>query len=183
TKTGDKGFSSTFTGERRPKEDHIFEALGTTDELSSAVGWVISSRPERWSVLDNLLLTVFPRGQSSAVQPVLELESWIDSYTAELPPLTTLHHDALSVPQCLFTVGDHYTVREINAFCFVVLLEEKITVWREKQCYALHVPGCVVERAERWQCLTTHTHTHTPAHHTHNCSRYTSLCLSQISKP
>ncbi|XP_058231163.1 corrinoid adenosyltransferase MMAB-like [Hemibagrus wyckioides] len=34
TKTGDKGFSSTFTGERRPKEDRVFEALGTPNTIS-----------------------------------------------------------------------------------------------------------------------------------------------------
>ncbi|XP_010875054.1 corrinoid adenosyltransferase isoform X1 [Esox lucius] len=109
TKTGDKGFSSTFTGERRPKEDHVFEALGTTDELSSAIGlareFCIDKGHTFTDQLDKIQCVLQDVGSNIATprssareshikktkfspQPVADLESWIDAFTEELPPLT-----------------------------------------------------------------------------------------------
>ncbi|XP_041756383.1 corrinoid adenosyltransferase isoform X2 [Coregonus clupeaformis] len=109
TKTGDKGFSSTYTGERRPKEDHVFEALGTTDELSSAIGlareFCIDKGHTFTDQLDKIQCVLQDVGSNIATprssareshikktkfssQPVIDLESWIDAFTEELPPLT-----------------------------------------------------------------------------------------------
>ncbi|XP_029917060.1 corrinoid adenosyltransferase MMAB [Myripristis murdjan] len=109
TKTGDKGFSSTFTGERRPKEDHIFEALGNTDELSSAIGlareFCLDKGHTFTEQLDKIQCVLQDVGSNIATprssareshrkrtkftsQPVADLESWIDKFTEELPPLT-----------------------------------------------------------------------------------------------
>nr|XP_043882250.1 corrinoid adenosyltransferase isoform X1 [Solea senegalensis] len=139
TKTGDKGFSSTFTGERRPKEDDIFEALGNTDELSSAIGlareFCLDKGHTFTHQLDKVFMfhlfilkihfklarkivckCIFPMSlqiqcilqdvgsniatpRSSArdshikrtkftAQPIMDLETWIDKFTNELPPLT-----------------------------------------------------------------------------------------------
>ncbi|KAI2664886.1 Corrinoid adenosyltransferase [Labeo rohita] len=109
TKTGDKGFSSTFTGERRPKEDHIFDALGTTDELSSAIGlareFCIDGGHSFTDQLEKIQCVLQDVGSNIATprssardshikktkfssQAVIELEKWIDSFTEALPPLT-----------------------------------------------------------------------------------------------
>ncbi|XP_078523488.1 corrinoid adenosyltransferase MMAB [Lissotriton helveticus] len=109
TKTGDKGFSSTFTGERRAKDDQVFEALGTTDELSSAIGLAREFCVEHGHTfveeLDKIQCMLQDIGSNIATplssarenhlkrttfneKPVEELEQWIDKYSDQLPPLT-----------------------------------------------------------------------------------------------
>jgi len=115
TKTGDGGKSSLYTGERRGKDDLVFEALGAVDELSSAIGLgrefyletaassanvdVAEQLRRVQCVLQDIGSHIAtPRSSarethSKNVGPFDEtltktMEVWIDEMTAQLPPLT-----------------------------------------------------------------------------------------------
>jgi cob(I)alamin adenosyltransferase len=118
TKTGDAGTSSLFNLERRSKYDAIFNALGTVDELNAHIGLNIDNikqfakeNKELSEILVPQLQTIqndlfslgsavaTPRTSSSpnqiaatqfnaAQEQSLQLEAWIDQFTAQLPKLT-----------------------------------------------------------------------------------------------
>ena len=137
TKTGDKGESSLFNGERKHKSNVTFDALGDVDELNSNIGVAfekcrkISKLSETCKQLEwcmAMLLNVgshvaTPRSRSSAlklartdvdVESIKKLERWIDEMQSKLPRLT----------------------------CFLVPIGGEA-------CTSLHVARCVCRRAER----------------------------------
>jgi len=119
TRNGDTGVSQLFTGERRSKDDILFEAMGTVDELCSIVGIVYAEiKPieacgegVNFGELPHQLLDVMSRlfdVGSHIARPTLStlpsdkskkdrfnalhvdvLEQWIDNMTEQLPELTS----------------------------------------------------------------------------------------------
>ena len=110
TRTGDKGDTSLFTGQRVPKSDPFIEALGSVDECNSALGAALAffqNTPEMNKVRSQLEIVqhaLFDVGaalatpRTSAAASKLEktrfdhqeieiLEKWIDEMEAKLPPL------------------------------------------------------------------------------------------------
>lgn len=112
TKTGDKGETSLFTGQRVKKNDPFIHALGTVDECNCAIGAALSHLPSDISfhaVHDQMIIVqhaLFDLGAALATprtraadakinktrfdgEEIKLLEMWIDAMSQELPPLRT----------------------------------------------------------------------------------------------
>lgn len=111
TKTGDKGSSALYNGERRKKTDQVFHALGEQDELCAAIGiareYCNLSENGLSAQLIEIQSRLFDLGAAVATPTTsrtsehkkqytaldsdftVQLERWIDQLDSELPPLTT----------------------------------------------------------------------------------------------
>lgn len=112
TRSGDKGETSLFTGQRVQKNDPFIEALGSVDECNSAIGLSLSQLPDknRYVQLKHQLIIIqhalFDLGAAIATprtraeqdkinktrfddEEIELLEKWIDQMDTELPKLKT----------------------------------------------------------------------------------------------
>ena len=107
TRTGDRGKTGLFSGERVTKDDRRIEAYGSVDELNSIVGVVAAMLPpdrhELIEILRGIQADLFTVGSWMSVTPdssavkqlhalddgrIGDLEVHIDSLQADLPALT-----------------------------------------------------------------------------------------------
>ncbi|OGH33909.1 MAG: ATP:cob(I)alamin adenosyltransferase [Candidatus Levybacteria bacterium RIFCSPHIGHO2_02_FULL_42_12] len=101
TKTGDKGETSLFGGQRVSKSDVRVESYGTIDELNSAIGIVLSVTNNKQKTIRKELIKIqndlFEIGSALAnptsksirdlEKRVGEFEKLIDELTSSVPPL------------------------------------------------------------------------------------------------
>ncbi|GIV53817.1 MAG: ATP--cob(I)alamin adenosyltransferase [Candidatus Kapaibacterium sp.] len=119
TKTGDRGTTALFGGQRVPKHHVRVEAYGTVDELNSALGIAIAHEqlpPTLRSVLIELSHRLFTLGSDLATPlepsprvtvPRIDtadiewLEHWIDQWEEQLPPLKNFILPTGNMPSAL----------------------------------------------------------------------------------
>ena len=98
TRTGDDGSTQLGPGERISKDDIAIEALGTLDELNSAIGIVLAYQPKNKEIIDCLtdvqhdLFTIGgelcpPHRRAITEEKISRLDEILTHWNDSLPPL------------------------------------------------------------------------------------------------
>jgi cob(I)alamin adenosyltransferase len=97
TRTGDAGNTGLSDGARIAKDHPRIEAIGTVDELNSAIGVLLAQAPPAAleSMLTDIQHSLFDLGGELSMpetacitgEQVTRLEQWLDTLNANLPPL------------------------------------------------------------------------------------------------
>lgn len=96
TRTGDDGSTGLADGSRVPKDHRRIEVLGCLDELNSIVGLIrVRTEPDTPPELARIQNRLFelgaelatPGAQRTQAEDVAYLETALDAYNADLPPL------------------------------------------------------------------------------------------------
>lgn len=132
TKTGDRGETSLFGGERVPKDNIRIQAYGTVDELNSIIGIAISesASAEIKDILCNVQNTLFTLGSDLASPKEKEKKSFV------IPRIEKAHIDKLET----FIDAIEYKLPELKNF---------ILPGGTKAASFLHFARTVCRRAER----------------------------------
>lgn len=99
TRTGDDGSTGLGDGSRVAKDDLRVEAYGTVDELNSLLGLLLASGEELSTDIEDCLVRIqhqlfdlggelcIPGTTAITAEAVQGLESTLDAFNADLPPL------------------------------------------------------------------------------------------------
>ncbi|MCD6055411.1 MAG: ATP:cob(I)alamin adenosyltransferase [Gammaproteobacteria bacterium] len=98
TKTGDEGTTGLGDGSRIAKDDLRIEAIGTVDELNSAIGMLLSTEGVETTLSEYLLHIqhdlfnvggelCIPKNISITAKDTERLEKWLEILNADLPYL------------------------------------------------------------------------------------------------
>lgn len=139
TRTGDKGKTSLYTGERVSKGCQRVETYGTIDEVDSVLGearafathdnvkeTIYALQKELWL----LMADVASVGKEANITPdhVTKLEQIIDTYTDELAPLD--HFLVPGIPRAPASLMWHVLLFAVpNVTCGVFPKRKRCTKW------------------------------------------------------